>query len=271
MLNLLNAHFGIGAIVGPALIGWFGAKSYPWMFGGIAAICLLLPLTLGGVGRRVARSTTAATGGSQSGLVRPIIISFIGIYILHVAIETGVGGWEPTHLETVGYGAATAATATSVYWLAMTAGRFLAVPLSLRWSASSILPACCVGMAGFLILATVPTLAPYAYVGVGFMIAPIFPTCLPWLNQAVPGVAGASAYVIAASMIGGVAFPPLLGEAIELSGVRSVPLLLFGIAVVCVGLSWWLRRNAIVPGADAQRVAGKERPPSSAVAVGQEL
>lgn len=138
----------------------------------------------------------------------PIIAVFIGVYVLHVAIETGVGGWEPTHLEAVGYGAATAATATSAYWAAMTVGRFVAAPISLRWSAPSILLVCCVGMAGFLLLATVPALAPYAYFGVGLMIAPIFPTCLPWLNRAVPGVGAAGAYVIAASMIGGVAFPP---------------------------------------------------------------
>lgn len=46
------------------------------------------------------------------------------------AVEAGVGGWEPTHLETVGYGAGVAATATSVYWLMMTVGRFLVAPLA---------------------------------------------------------------------------------------------------------------------------------------------
>lgn len=174
----------------------------------------------------------------------PIIAVFIGVYVLHVAIETGVGGWEPTHLEAVGYGAATAATATSAYWAAMTIGRFVAAPISLRWSAPSILLVCCVGMAGFLLLATVPALAPYAYFGVGLMIAPIFPTCLPWLNRAVPGVGAAGAYVIAASMIGGVAFPPLLGAVIDTMEVKTVPLLLFLLAVICGVLSLWLRRNA---------------------------
>jgi FHS family glucose/mannose:H+ symporter-like MFS transporter len=126
----------------------------------------------------------------------------------------------------------------------MTAGRFIAVPLSLRWPASSLLTVCCAGMAGFLLLATVPAVAPYAYFGVGLMMAPIFPTCLPWLKRAVPGVGAAGAYVIAASMIGGVAFPPLLGAAIEQLGVRAVPLLLFGLAAVCVALSVWLRGHA---------------------------
>lgn len=248
MLNLLNGHFGIGAIAGPALIGWLGAESYPQIFLGIGVISLLILFTLGGVAPREpepAPAEGAAAGGAR---VLPIIAVFVGIYVLHVAIETGVGGWEPTHLEAVGYGAATAATATSAYWAAMTVGRFVVAPLSLRWSAPSILTVCCAGMAGFLLLATVPALAPYAYFGVGLMIAPIFPTCLPWLNRAVPSVAAAGAYVIAASMIGGVAFPPLLGAVIDTMDVKTVPLVLFVLAVACAVLSLWLRRNAPDPG-----------------------
>ncbi|MFJ9792564.1 MFS transporter [Streptomyces globosus] len=258
MLNLLNGHFGIGAIAGPALIGWLGAENYPVIFLGIGVLSLLVLLTLGGVAAREPAPAPAdgpATGGAR---VMPIIAAFIGIYVLHVAIETGVGGWEPTHLEAVGYGAATAATATSAYWAAMTVGRFVVAPLSLRWSAPSILIVCCAGMAGFLLLATIPALAPYAYFGVGLMIAPIFPTCLPWLNRAVPGVAAAGAYVIAASMIGGVAFPPLLGGVIDTMEVKTVPLVLFVLAVVCGILSLWLRRNAPDPdGLPGPRGAGR--------------
>ncbi|MEU9161368.1 MFS transporter [Streptomyces sp. NPDC048424] len=248
MLNLLNGHFGIGAIAGPALIGWLGADSYPEIFVGTGVISLLILVTLGGVAVREPAPAPADGTSAGGARVLPIIGVFIGIYVLHVAIETGVGGWEPTHLEAVGYGAATAATATSAYWAAMTIGRFVAAPISLRWSAPSILLVCCVGMAGFLLLATVPALAPYAYFGVGLMIAPIFPTCLPWLNRAVPGVAAAGAYVIAASMIGGVAFPPLLGVVINTMEVGTVPLLLFLLAVICGVLSLWLRRNAPDPG-----------------------
>ncbi|MGW6979886.1 MFS transporter [Streptomyces sp. NPDC054932] len=250
MLNLLNGHFGIGAIAGPALIGRFGADSYPEIFVGTGLVSLLILFTLGGVAAREPAPAPAegAPAAGARARVLPVIAGFIGIYVLHVAIETGVGGWEPTHLEAVGYGAATAATATSAYWAAMTIGRFLAVPISLRRSAPSILLVCCVGMAGFLLLATVPALAPYAYFGVGLMIAPIFPTCLPWLNRAVPAVAAAGAYVIAASMIGGVAFPPLLGAVIDTMEVRTVPLLLFLLAVGCGALSLWLTRKAPDPG-----------------------
>ncbi|MEU0009016.1 MFS transporter [Streptomyces sp. NPDC006314] len=244
MLNLLNGHFGVGAIAGPALIGWFGADNYPVIFVGSGVVCLLILLTLGGVAARVPGPDTETAAVAASPRVLPIIAAFIGVYVLHVAIETGVGGWEPTHLETVGFAAATAATATSAYWAAMTIGRFVVVPLSLRFSAPSILTVCCAGMAGFLLLATVPAAAPYAYFGVGLAIAPIFPTCLPWLNRAVPSISAAGAYVIAASMIGGVTFPPLLGVVIDGLDVKALPTVLFGLAVACMLLSFWLRQNA---------------------------
>ncbi|MER7465373.1 MFS transporter [Streptomyces sp. NPDC097981] len=260
MLNLLNGHFGIGAIAGPALIGWLGADRYPEIFLGIGVVCLLIPVTLGGVAAREPAPAAVEGGAAAGARVLPVIAVFIGVYVLHVAIETGVGGWEPTHLEAVGYGAATAATATSAYWAAMTIGRFVVAPLSLRWSAPSILTVCCAGMAGFLALAAVPALAPYAYFGVGLMIAPIFPTCLPWLNRAVPGVAAAGAYVIAASMIGGVAFPPLLGAVIDTMDVKTVPLVLLGLAAACAAMSVWLRGNASDPdGVIGLREAGAVR------------
>jgi fucose permease len=241
MLNLLNAHFGMGAVAGPALIGWLGPRNYPWIFSAFAVICLLLLFTLTGVHQDRPEHIIDAHATSRGGRRTTILVgAFVLIYLLHVGIQTGVGGWEPTHLEALGYSATAAATATSVYWLALTIGRFLIVPLSLRLSGSSIVIGSCLGMALCLALATVPALTPSAYVGVGLFIAPIFPTALPWLNRTVPTISAAGAYVIAAAMIGGVIFPPMLGKAIELSSVRAVPLLLLGLAVLCVVISVWL-------------------------------
>lgn len=132
MLNILNAHFGVGAILGPALIAAVGTEHYPALFLAFAAANLPLLLCLRGVRDQVPQPTaegTAAAGGSAlSRSLGSVLAVFVTLYVLHVGIEAGVGGWEPTHLETVGYGAGAAATATSVYWLMMTVGRFLVAP-----------------------------------------------------------------------------------------------------------------------------------------------
>ncbi|MER6142648.1 MFS transporter [Streptomyces sparsogenes] len=278
MLNVLNAHFGIGAILGPALIGLVGADRYTAVFLGFAALTLPLLLCLAGVRDeappRAADGADDAARGDGSGgkgadggdeaearrararsrSLATVLGAFVLLYVLHVGIEAGVGGWEPTHLETVGYGATAAASATSVYWLMMTVGRFLVVPLALRWPARSIIVVSCAGMTACLLLAAVPAAAPYAYAGVGLFIAPIFPTGLPWLNDAAPRARRAGALVIAASMVGGVAAGPALGKAIELSGIRAVPLILAAVSAVCLATTVWLIR------ATAQRPAAATHP-----------
>ncbi|MFF5574825.1 MFS transporter [Streptomyces luteogriseus] len=249
MLNILHAHFGIGAILGPAVIGVVGSEHYPAVFLAFALANLPLLLCLRGVRGRVPApagdgSGSEAGGGAVLGRsLGSVLAVFVVLYVLHVGIEAGVGGWEPTHLETVGYGAGVAATATSAYWLTMTVGRFLVAPLALRFSGQAIITVSCAGMTVCLLAATVPALAPYAYAGVGLFIAPIFPTGLPWLNRAAPQARRAGALVIAASMIGGVAAGPALGKAIEWSGIRAVPLLLCGVSALCLAATLWLIRG----------------------------
>ncbi|KOU61713.1 MFS transporter [Streptomyces sp. MMG1533] len=246
MLNILNAHFGIGAILGPALIGVVGSAHYPAVFLGFALANLPLLLCLKGVRDHAPGPTDGPESGGRRVLGRSlgsVLAVFVALYVLHVGIEAGVGGWEPTHLETVGYGAGVAATATSVYWLMMTVGRFLVAPVALRFSAQAIITVSCAGMTVCLLLASIPALAPYAYAGVGLFIAPIFPTGLPWLHRAAPSARRAGALVIAASMVGGVAAGPALGKAIEAAGIRSVPLLLGGVSALCLSATLWLIRS----------------------------
>lgn len=247
MLNILNAHFGLGAILGPALIGAVGSKHYPAVFTGFALANLPLLLCLRGVRNRAPHTGDVVEPGVAGGQalgrsLASVLAVFVALYVLHVGIEAGVGGWEPTHLETVGYSAGVAATATSVYWLMMTLGRFLVAPIALRFSAQSIITVSCAGMTVCLLLAAIPGFAPYAYAGVGLFIAPIFPTGLPWLNKAAPRARRAGALVIAASMVGGVVAGPALGKAIEWSGIRAVPLLLGVISALCLAATLWLIR-----------------------------
>lgn len=239
MLNVLNAHFGIGAVLGPAVVAWLGPDAYAYAFGACAVLAaVLVPLGSSGVHTAAVEPPDQQTG-SLGGLPR-ILVGFLALYILNVGVEAGVGGWEPTHLETVGYSATVAASATSVYWLMMTAGRFLVVPITLKHSPERILTICAAGMTVCLLLARVKGVAPVAYAGVGLFIAPVFPTGLPWLNRALPQARRAGAWVIAASMIGGVAAPPLLGAGIEASGIHAVPWLLTALSAASLAVTVWL-------------------------------
>ncbi|WP_427925293.1 MFS transporter [Streptomyces sp. cg40] len=226
MLNVLHAHFGIGAVLGPGVVAWLGPDDYRYAFGACAVLAAALVLAGSrGVRTQVSDGPPAERGNRGLGLPR-VLVGFLVLYILNVAVEAGVGGWEPTHLETIGYSAAMAASTTSVFWLMMTVGRFLVVPITLRHSPERILAVCAAGMTVCLLLTLFKGVAPVAYAGVGLFIAPVFPTGLSWLNKALPQARRAGAWVIAGSMIGGVAAPPLLGVGIEASGIHAVPWLL---------------------------------------------
>lgn len=263
MLNILNAHFGLGAIAGPALLGLLGTDRYPVVFLACAGCAVLLVPPLLSVRDTWAPTTSArdtattrrdalpdALSDKGTSRRRPsfavlaVLGAFIALYILHVGIETGVGGWETTHLEALGRTAGQAATATAGFWLAMTVGRVLVAPVSLRWRPHVIVVAGSVGMTVCLLLAAIPACAPFAYLGVGLAIAPIFPTGLAWLAERFPGSVSAGAWVIAASMIGGIAFPPLLGGALQVLGVGSVPLVLAALAALCTAIGIWLHLSA---------------------------
>jgi fucose permease len=246
MLNILNAFFGIGAVAGPAVLAVLGPERYPAAFAGCAVLAAALIPFLRGVAphepNREAAEGTSKTPVSRGRLLTPVLAGFFALYVLNVAVESGVGGWEPTHLEAVGYGTAAAATATSVFWLMMMAGRFLVVPLTLRWSAERILLVSGAGLTGCLLLTLADGAAPYAYAGVGLFIAPIFPTGLVWLHRAVPRARRAGAWVFAVSMLGGVAAPPALGRGIELSDVTAVPVMLTVMSAAGLAVTCWLVR-----------------------------
>ncbi|MFI0464703.1 MFS transporter [Saccharopolyspora sp. 5N102] len=247
MLNLLNAFFGVGSILAPAVLAQLGPEGYTRVFFVFALASAAVVVLVRGVREQRGGSGPAAAVDRGAHLrSRSIAITgaFIVLYVLNMGVESGAGGWEPTHLTSVGYTVGAATTATAVYWLMMTVGRFLVAPLTLRWSEQTILTGSCVGMAVCLALAVVPPLAPFAYAGLGLFIAPVFPTGLPWLHRLVPDARRAGAYVIAASMLGGVAFPPLLGIGIELASATSVPIVLFGLNALCLVAIWWVLRRS---------------------------
>jgi len=241
MVNLLNAFFGVGAVLGPAVIGWVGAEHYGGTFIAFGAATLLCLGSVAfysdstgrvGPGADVGHGDAAAMFRNRATL--GVLVAFFVLYIFHVAVETGIGGWAPTHLETVGYGAAFAATTTSGFWLAMTVGRFVIAPLAVWVRASRIMLITSIGLTVSVCLAVVTDLAPLAYLLAGLFIAPIFPTGIAWLGEVIPASRKATAWVVALSMIGGVAFPPLIGVLIGAFGVWSAPLFMAVLALGCV-------------------------------------
>ena len=249
MLGILNAHFGVGAITGPLVIGLIGARNYPYAFAATAALLIVTSWFFRTVRdaepkREVApEKQTTEPGVTHPPRARPvtpvlsILIAFLALYALQVAVETGIGAWEPTYLQLLGHSAHFAANATSGFWLMLTLGRFLLAPLTLRWSEPTIVWASCLGTTICLAFAVIPGLAPYALAGAGLFNAPVFPAALPWLGRATPDVHWAATGAVLTANLGAMAAGPLLGLAIEIFGSGSVPWALTIVSSICLTLA----------------------------------
>ena len=230
VLNALNGTFGVGAVAGPILVSTVGRAHIGFFYGGAAALAvLLLPLVAQMSGRLPFMAGRSA--GRSIGLLAIFMIAFA----LYVGLETGIGGWMPSHLESVGQQSLAAATLTSGFWLALAAGRLLAafVPAELPERVIVITGSAVAAVA--LLTALIPNVAPVAYILAGLAIAPIFPTGIVWLAKLRPGDARATSWLFPASMLGGAVVPGGISAVIGRFGIGLTPVVLSIVALACLG------------------------------------
>jgi FHS family glucose/mannose:H+ symporter-like MFS transporter len=247
MLNLLHGFFGIGAILAPLAVAVFGPEHYPAYFTGFALLTLVTALGVQGV-----RSfPTQGSGASENPASAPatglamtagkrfyFIVGFagmIGVFVFHVAVGSGIGSWEATYLTLTGISVEKAAVATSLFWFSMTASRFVLSAVIRRLRPGTLVTLSCALMTIGSVLALIPGFAVLGLALAGFAIGPIFPTALAWANQLFGGRSWVSGSLIAISMIGGIAFPPLLGATVTANADQALfPLALAGLSLLCV-------------------------------------
>ncbi|MFD1732281.1 hypothetical protein ACFSC4_16265 [Deinococcus malanensis] len=104
------------------------------------------------------------------------------LLFLYVMTEVGAGSWMTTHLAPQ-LGARNAAALVSGFWLAFMLGRFAGAPLAARFAPQVLVPASAVLAIGAAGLATIPDLRVAAYILLGLVLAPIFPTTVAWYGQ----------------------------------------------------------------------------------------
>jgi fucose permease len=245
-LNLVHAQYGVGAVLGPLLVAATGDGALPVVFGAGAGVALLLALGLRGLSGRL--HAPAGGGGRYRTLgLSPLVAVFVAAYVLYLGVESGVGGWMPTHLQQVGYGTTTAAALTSAFWCALAVGRLLVAPLTRRVTdAAVVLTAAAAAVPALLLAVAVPA-APVAYVLTGLAIAPIFPTGVAWLARLDPGNPRNTSWLLVGSMLGGALFPPAVGAVIVRFGATRTPVVLALLAAGSLAAFSAAARRRLVP------------------------
>jgi MFS transporter, FHS family, glucose/mannose:H+ symporter len=232
-LTLLNAAFGVGAVLGPAIVGWLGLRALTVGFAVAAGWALAMAAGVLGI-------TTAGGGGAERGAGRPVrrrvrrpswVVVLVALaFLLYVGCEASVAGWIPAHLVALGYPSRLATAVTSGFWAAMVVGRLVTVPLSRAVAASRIVLAACPLLTLALALAAVPAIAPACYVAAGFIAAPIWPIGLDWVVATFPGHRSATSWALTSAFAGGIAGPAAVAGVVSIAGVHAVPAVLTSFA-----------------------------------------
>ena len=258
-MNWLHCFWGLGATLGPAVIGLLLRLTGQWRGGYLAmaaAQCVLAAVMFASLPlwRKVEGGTdhqSEAPGVRpmklrevlRLPLAGPVLVSLLA----YCGAESVMNLWCASYLVGArGISADRAASWVSLFFLGITLGRMLAGFLSVRMRPEQLVRsgALC-SIAGIaMLLAPLNGLLPAACLLVGLGFAPIYPSMLhrtpvlfgPQASQSVMGIQMAFAY------LGSTLMPPLAGALTRLLGMGFLPAYVLGLAIVLLILSEHVNR-----------------------------
>lgn len=220
LMGLLHAGYGLGAAIGPIVMGASLASGGGWrpayaVFA-VSSLLLVVPIA----GRSMGEAPPQETMGSPRGMLLPCLAFFV-----YVSLEVTIGQWAFTSLTRHrGLGEFSASAFVGAYWIALTAGRLWLGLSGYRVSVHRLLG---LAVAGAGVAAAILWLggpvAPAGLVAAGLALSVVFPL-LMLLTPARVGAERAAAAVgwqTAASSIGAAGGPAIAGIVLDRVGVEA--------------------------------------------------
>lgn len=218
-LNAMFVFAGIGGFLTPLVLGQMPLS---WGYGLIGILLLPTALWLLWTPSPKIPKQDSVEHQQQKGLLG-VFILFTMIAFLYVGYENSYGGWIFTYFTKQGLGSeATAYTITSVFWLALTFGRLLAIPTTARFPAQKVILGSICGAitSGILLVAYSQNTAAIwiGTLGIGISTAAIFPTTYSYVQTKVNISGRRNGFVWASGSLGAMTLPWGIGLLIERHG-----------------------------------------------------
>lgn len=183
-MNLIEGFFGIGAIVGPAIVAYMLTQGASWKWVYIIAGMLCALLVLGSAVARFPRPIIIRTEPARaSEAIRmagdPPARFFGAALMLYVGAEAAIYVWAPTYLaDYSGSWLWLAAYVVSIFFVLRAAGRFLGVWLLARYDWASVIFVCSAAMAALFWIAVLGgrEVAIVALPATGLFMSVLYPT-----------------------------------------------------------------------------------------------
>ncbi len=214
-LNYLHGVYGIGALLAPLLIGIWLLEGYDWR--PVFKIAALLWIALLAFAARATFPRLKQDVRRKPALDRGLFQSSLFLMLFAVAFcYNGVAvpllGWISTYLDQAGtLHPFWSASMISIFYVALTAGRFICGALAKRLGFERTIFACALGAAAAYPL-VITAVDPWALgIGVllsGLFLSGLFPTALAVANAAFPERPGTATAVLSTAMTMGSLLPP---------------------------------------------------------------
>ncbi len=183
-MNAVEGFFGIGAIIGPAIVTSLlrGGVSWKWLYPLAAALCFLLMAVAAAVKYPPlahAAGPVADLPGTMGMFKNPYVLGFSLALFLYVATECAVYVWMPTLLsEYQGPAQFLVAYALSAFFVLRAVGRFAGAWMLARcnWTAVMALASFAIGACFVASLAGGVRVAAWALPLSGLFMSVIYPT-----------------------------------------------------------------------------------------------
>ena len=230
-ISALHFCFGLGNTLVPLVLVVVLALTdhVAWAFWAVAlyALLLLWPLAQLESPRLPASSDDTAPMPLPDNWRLGLFLFMFGLY---VGTEITFAGWVTAYATLRGMPGEDAAVLATLFWLALSVGRLLAIPLLRHFSPWWVLRGCLtLGLASSLALQW--DAMPLAVVSLLFGLAAsaIFPTLFGLSNQLMAMNGRTTGMIFLAAGSGAMAVPTLAGPLLEQAGTRSFPLLLMAL------------------------------------------
>ncbi len=258
-MNFLHGMWGVGAAISPYVMSYCLTGGFGWQSGysSIALVQIVLTAILF-ASLPLWKKRNAGIDPSQSDRPKKLaeILKIRGVVLMlaaffgYCAVEAVVGLWAASYLVVHrGVNAETAASYAALYYIGITAGRFISGFVSERIGGKNMIRiGLCVALLGIAAV-WLPIegdwLCLNGLVVIGLGCAPVYPAVMHETprnfgednSQAVIGVQMASAYVGATFM------PPVFGLIASHIGIWLYPAFLLLLALLSVGMSEALNRK----------------------------
>lgn len=271
----LHFFFGAGSSIAPVIVAWsFQAGGLHWAYWALALLVLLpIPFLLKLPSPKLERETTGnhardtagqrARAEENSGSSKGTLL-LAGLVSLFLFCYSGAancfGGWIYTYALTLNLADATrAAYLTSTFWVALTIGRLIAIPLAMYIHPARLLWADLAGSLLSLALILGLPQAPWAIwvgsAGLGLSLASMFPITVSMAGRSMAVTGKMAGWFSAGSNLGALILPLLVGQFFEITGPQVLMIvlladMLLAVAVLAVMLRSLRQMESHVPQAN---------------------